>query len=86
MFNDAYVEEVYESEHIRTATKRLHVLLDAKYEKSDLHKVMENQCQHFTITQHNDSLKLLQKLEDFFDTWKTYPVDFKLKEDVKPIF
>ena len=37
-------EEVYESEHVHTATKQLRVILYAKYEKSDLNKVMENQC------------------------------------------
>ena len=50
---------------------------------------MENQCQHLTMTQRNELLKLLQKFEDVFDgilvTWKTDPVDFKLKEDTKPI-
>ena len=43
-FTDAYAKAVYLSEHILTANKRLHVILDAKYEKSDLHKVMETQC------------------------------------------
>ena len=42
--------------------------------KKNLHKVMENQCQHLTVTQRNELLKLLQKFEDFFDgtlgTWK----------------
>ena len=52
-FTNVYIEEVYGSEHVRTATKLLHVILYAKYEKSDLHKVMENQCQHSTITQRN---------------------------------
>ena len=58
----------------------MRVLLDAKYEKSDLHKVKETQCQHLTMTQHNDLLKLLHKFEELFDgtlgTWKTDPVDF----------
>ena len=84
-FTDAYVEEVYKSAHVCTATKRLHVILDAKYEKSDLHKVMETQCQHLRMTQRNDLLKFLQKFEELFDgtlsTWKTYPVDLELKED-----
>ena len=74
-FTDAYVEEVYESEHISTATKRLHIILEAKYEKVDLPKVMETQCQHLTMTQRNDLLRLLQKFEKLFDgtlgTWKT---------------
>ena len=52
-FTNSYVEEVYESEHVLTATKQLRVILDAKYEKLDLHKVMENQCQHLTISQRN---------------------------------
>ena len=82
-FTNVYAEEVYESEHVRTATKRLHVILDAKYEKSYLHKVMENRCQYLTMTQRNELLKLLQKPEEFFDgtlgTWKIDPVDFRLK-------
>ena len=31
LLNNAYVEELYESEHVRTDTKRLRVILDAKY-------------------------------------------------------
>ena len=50
---------------------------------------METQCQHRTVTQRNELLKLLQKFEYLFDgtlgTWKTAPVDFKLKDNVKPI-
>ena len=61
----------------------MRIILDAKYEKADLHKVMETRCQHLTMTQRNDLLKLLPKFEDFSDrklgTWKTDPVDFELK-------
>ena len=57
------------------------MILYAKYEKTDLHTVMENQCQHLTITQRNKFLQLLQKHEDLFDKtlgiWKTYPVEFR---------
>ena len=63
-FTNTYVKEVYQSEHVRTATKRLRVILDAKYEKSDLHKFMENQCQHLKTTQHNELLQILQKIEE----------------------
>ena len=59
LFTNAYVEEVYESEHVRIATKRLRVMLDAKYEKVGLYNVMENQCQNLTITQRNELLQLL---------------------------
>ena len=41
-FTDDYVEELYESENLHTATKRLRVILNSKYEKEDLHKIMEN--------------------------------------------
>ena len=50
---------------------------------------MENQCQHLTMTQRNDLLKLLKKFEELFNgtlgTWKTDTVDLELQEDAKPI-
>ena len=36
-----YVEEVFESEQIRTYTKQLRTILDTKYEKADLNKVIK---------------------------------------------
>ena len=30
LFTDAYVKEVYESEHVHTSTKQLRAILDAK--------------------------------------------------------
>ena len=40
---------------------------------------MESQCQHLTKAQRNKLLKLLKRLEEFFDgtlgAWKTDPVD-----------
>ena len=89
-YTNTYIEELYELEHVHTATKRLCVILDAKYEKSDLHKVMKTQFEHTTITQCIESLKLIQKFEELFDgtlgTWKTDPLVFELKEDANPIF
>ena len=43
---DAYAEEVHELEPVRISTKLLCVILDAKYEKKALNKVMKNQSQH----------------------------------------
>ena len=67
----------------------MRVILDVKYKKADLHKDMETQCQYLTITQRNDSLKLLQKIEYLFNgtlgTWKIDPVEFELKEYDNPI-
>ena len=39
-FMNAYTEENYELEQIHNANKRLSVILYAKYEKGNLHKVM----------------------------------------------
>ena len=39
-FVNAYTEENYEQEQIHHANKRLRVILYAKYEKANLHKVM----------------------------------------------
>ena len=51
---------------------------------------MKTQCQHLTMTQRNELLQLLQIFEELFDvtlgTWKTDPVNFGLKKDVKPIY
>ena len=51
---------------------------------------MKTQCQRLKITQRYELLKLLHKLEEFFNgtlvIWKTDPLDFELKEDAKLIF
>ena len=60
-FTNAYAEEIYESEQVCNYTKRSHIILDDKYRKADLNKVMKNQCQHLTETQHNELMKLSQK-------------------------
>ena len=48
LFMNAYVEEVFESEHVRTSNKLLRTLLDDKYEKAYLNTWMKNQRQHLT--------------------------------------
>ena len=63
--------------------QKIGVILYAKYEKADLFKIMENQCTNLTMTQRNELLKLLHRLEELFGgtlgTWKTDPVEFELK-------
>ena len=67
----------------------MRIILDAKYENADLHKVMETQCHNLTMTQRNGLLKLFLGFEELFDgklgTWETDPVDFELKKDAKPV-
>ena len=86
---DVYADKINKSEQVRTFAKLLRVVLDAKYENSDLNEVMKKQCQHLTETQSNELLELLQKIEEFFDgtldTWKTDQVDFEFTDYVKPI-
>ena len=50
---------------------------------------METHCQHLTMTQCNELLKISHRLKVFYGTlgtWKIDPVDFELKEDENPIF
>ena len=88
-FNYDYVKELYEFEHVQTDTKRLRVILYAKYEEANLPKVMETQCHYLTMTQRKKLLKLLHGFEELFDgilgTKKTDTVGFWLKEDAKKI-
>ena len=65
LFTYDYAEKIHEFEQVHTSTKQLHTISDAKYEKEDLNKVMENQYQHLTEVQCNELLKLLQKTKSF---------------------
>ena len=64
-------------------------ILDAKYKKADLNKVMTKQCQHLNTEEHEILLNILQKYEHIFDgtlgKWNTTPADLDLREDVKPV-
>ena len=70
------------------ATERAVKILDAKYEKADLPRVVQENCQHLTRDQRNVLLKLLLNYEELFDgtlgDWDTDPVDFELKPGAKP--
>ena len=88
-FINAYVNECLKSEGAISTTCRMRGILDAKYEKADLNKVMSKQCQHLPTKELERLLKLLRKFEDLFGgmlcTWKTTPVELELKDDAKPI-
>ena len=82
-------ESLYESGHVHSYTKRVCVILDARYENAYLHKFMETQFQNLTLTQRTSLLKLSQKFEELLDgtlgTCKIDLSDFELKEDTNPI-
>ena len=75
-------------EQLHTSTKRSNAVLDDKYEKVDLDKVMKNKCQHLTETQRNELLKLLQKLKscsiEYLVTGKVSSI-IRIKNDVELI-
>ena len=60
-------EEINKSEEVGTSTKQLSVVLDAKYKKAYLNKMMKNQCQNLTEKQRNGLIILLQKFKECFD-------------------
>ena len=70
-------------------TLNMHRILDARYKKSDLNKVMTEQCQNLNTEGRKRLLILLRKFEDIFNstlrTWNTNPVDMELKDDAKPV-
>ena len=82
-FMNSYLEEVFESEHVRTSTKQLLTILDASYEDVDLNKAMKNQLWNLIEEQHNESIRLLPNYEELFNgklvTRKKDPVDFESK-------
>ena len=64
-------------------------ILGAKYEKSDLNKVMTEQCQHLKTEGNEQLVIVLKKYEDLFygtlGTCNTTPVYLELRDDVKPV-
>ena len=88
-FINTYVDECFESESAINATHRMRRILDTKYKKADLNKVLTKQLQHLNTKEHNRLLCILSKYEDIFDgtigTWYTTPVDLELMCDVKPV-
>ena len=72
---------------LNDATSRVTEILDAKYEKADLHAVVDS-CTNLTSKQKRSLYRLLKKYEPLFDgtlgDWKNSDVSIKLKPDAKP--
>ena len=86
-FISSYVNECLESESEISATRRMRRILDVKYKKADLNKVISKKCQHINNEDRERLLILLRKFEDMLDgtsgTWNTYHLE--LKDDEKPV-
>ena len=63
------------------------IILDAKYKKANLNKVMTKICQYLNAEERKILLILSRKFEDMLDgtldTWNTTPVYLKLNGDTK---
>jgi hypothetical protein len=84
---DAYCDEIYTTDVDHEITTRMTRILDAKYEKADLQKVV-SESKHLTEHEQSQLLTLLRKYETCFDGslghWKTKPVNLELKSDASP--
>ena len=71
-----------------SSTHRMRIILDAKYEKAELNKVMAEHCKHLRPKEQEIILHLLRNFEDIFNgtlgTWTTTPVHLELKDDATP--
>ena len=48
-FINSYVNKCLESDSVIISTQRMCRIIDARYEKADLNKVMTKQCQHLNV-------------------------------------
>ena len=62
-FINAYVNECLESEGKMSSTRIIFRILVTKYEKADLNKVMDEQCQHLSPNEQWILLHILEKLK-----------------------
>ena len=72
-----------------SSTCTIRIILDDKYEKSDLNKVMTEQCQHLSPSKLENILNISKIFEGLFDvpigTCNTALVDLELKYDANPL-
>ena len=63
-------------------------IINAKYQKANLQKEIEENCPQLNLKQRRELLKLLTKFEELFDgtlgTWKSTKYNIELKEGAKP--
>ena len=72
----------------KEATERVVKILDSKYEKADLNKIVDD-ANNLNRQQKQKLLKLLKQFETLFDgtlgKWKTKPVKIETRSDSKPV-
>ncbi len=80
-------DDLYSNEPIEQEIKRMTDILDAKYAKADLRKVVDAAV-HLTNDEQESLYTLLKKYEDLFDgtlgEFTGKPYDIKLKDNIEP--
>jgi hypothetical protein len=78
---------IHEPDSIADATERVKKILDAKYEKANLHEVAQD-AEHLSETERQELLRFLQTYEDLFDgslgKWNMGAYDIELRPDATP--
>ena len=81
-FINFYVDECLKSNITTSSTRRMRIIVDAKYEKDDLNKFMTEKFQHL-IPSEQESLLNYLFIEYLFDgtlgMWNTAPMELELK-------
>jgi hypothetical protein len=83
------VEQCYETGHLGKVTHRTMEILDASYEKANLHTIA-SKCTYLSKEERSALLKLPLRSEDLFDgtfgTWNGPEIDLKFRKDAMPQF
>jgi hypothetical protein len=84
---DDYCDKIFITDVENEVTTRMTRILDAKYEKANLAKVVA-ESEHLTLDEQSKLLAVLTRYENIFDgglgRWKTTPVTLELKSDATP--
>ena len=76
-------EILYAQDPLTIEADKIQAIVDSKYVKADLEKVVEEQS-HLSKKEQKQLLKLLKKFEPLFDgtvgAWKTEPIELELKD------
>ena len=84
---DTYCNEIFTTDIENEVTTRMTRILDAKYKKAGLAKVVAD-SEHLTTDEQSKLLIVLRRYEKTFDgglgLWKTTPVKLELKPDAVP--
>ena len=75
--------ETLEPEAIKSSNKCVTQILDAKYKKADLEKIIHEECSHISHEDQHKLLSILLEYENLFDgtlgKFKTDPISLSIK-------